>query len=128
MGVTELEASPLRISIGGPAFLAARQRQNIGPSDGLLAPAEGLGHRLPHGDDHRGENEIVGGCDQVFSELALGLRVAELDESRRCRAYDMRLPTSFDDFIDRFAGSQSKRANTRTWLEFLTDCRPEEIS
>jgi hypothetical protein len=82
MGMTELEASPLWIAIGSPAFLVAGQRQNIPPSDRLLFPAKRL-DRLPHGDDHRGEDKVVGGSLAPSRRRAATSHVVEREDPIR---------------------------------------------
>src|SRR5215469_10822347 len=53
MRMAELELPPLWVSILGPSTIAAGQRENVGPSDGLLAIADCFGHWLPHRNYHR---------------------------------------------------------------------------
>src|SRR5262245_50338995 len=111
MSVAELKTPPLRISVRVPTLLVARQRKNIGPANRFLAPAEGLSHRLPHGNHDRRQDQVVGRANQVLSILALRLRVAQLNKCCRSRTDDIRLATALHYFINCLAGSHRKGVN-----------------
>ena len=57
VGVAELHRAPLGVPELAPAPGIAADREDVGPADRLLRPAERLGHRLPHRDHDRRQHE-----------------------------------------------------------------------
>ena len=57
MSVTELEAAPLRPVEGRPAFWIRIDLKEILPPERFRRPTERCGHRPPHRDHNRREDE-----------------------------------------------------------------------
>src|SRR5262249_2566524 len=83
VGVAKLEFAPLWKAVRLPAFLVARQRQDVGPADWFLAPTNGLSHRSPHCNYDGREHQVVRRSDQILSRLSARILVAEPDKRRR---------------------------------------------
>ena len=57
VGLAELERTPLRVAVSGPAGRVLGQGEDVGEAERLLGPSERLRHRAGHGDHERGELE-----------------------------------------------------------------------
>src|SRR5262249_61980765 len=91
MRVPEFELSPLGESILCPPTIGARQCQNIGPPDRLLAIADCLGHGLPHRNYHWRENEILSRAHQILTGLRSRLSVSQSNKCGGCWTGDVAL-------------------------------------
>ncbi len=103
VGVAQLEVAPLGVAVGLPALFGGGEFGDVGPADRRVRPSQGFGHRLPHGDHHRAEHEVIGRAhDQVFAVGLAPLGVGHRDINRRGRAPHGWLQIALDDPVSGF--------------------------
>src|ERR1041385_4170585 len=111
MSMAELETAPLLFSKCSPALLVASQRKDVRPTQGLLTPAERLGHRFPHCNNDRRKHQCVGGRDKILSRLCPRLSVADFYERGGSGAYDVTLASAKKHLINCISGTHRYRGN-----------------
>ena len=121
-----LKPAPLRVAPRGPAPGIARQREDLRPTDGLLAPAERLGHGLPDGDDHRPR---AAGCPcgrGGRGRFHAPAGVAEVDVDGGSGAGEVRVAGAGDDLVQAFTrahrrGGDADGASVREAVVFRVE-------
>ena len=114
VGLAQPERAPLRMAHSGPSLGVLGQRGQVGEADGLVRPAEGLGHRPGHGDDQRREHERGAGRGQdlpgplVHDRRPPG-RGGRPDHRRL--AVDLRIGPPVDDQVRRVPRRHAARAD-----------------